>query len=150
MQAIRKNMPAYPESFYHMDLYADDWSIQAVIEAFQEQPISFESLCADLLEQMGYTVAITKPRKDGGYDLEIWKHGTHSIVECKCYATETKISRPQLQQLIGANAIKQADKTWFITTSDYTKEAVEYAHDVGMILVNGSELEHWMRAYFRY
>lgn len=114
----------------------------------QEQPIAFESLCADLLERMGYTVVITNPRKDGGYDLEIWKHMTHCIVECKCYPITTKISRSQLQKLIGANAIKQANGTWFITTSDYTKEAIEYAKAVGMILINGSDFEHWMRAHF--
>lgn len=133
-----------------MDPYADDWSIQSVIEVFQEQPLAFESLCAYLLERMGYTVAITNPRKDGGYDLEIWKHGVRSIVECKCYATETKISRPQLQQLIGANTTKHAQGTWFITTSDYTKEALEYAKAVGMILINGSDFEHWMRAHSPY
>lgn len=100
---MQTNRISYPESFYQMNLYADDWSIQSVIEAFQEQPIAFESLCADLLERMGYTVVITNPRKDGGYDLEIWKHMTHCIVECKCYPITTKISRPQLQKLIGAN-----------------------------------------------
>lgn len=145
---MQTNRISYPESFYQMNLYADDWSIQSVIEAFQEQPIAFESLCADLLERMGYTVVITNPRKDGGYDLEIWKRMTHCIVECKCYPITTKISRPQLQKLIGANAIKQANGTWFITTSDYTKEAIEYAKAVGMILINGSDFEHWMRAHF--
>lgn len=29
-----------------------------------------------------------------------------SIVECKCYPLETKVGRPQLQKLVGANATK--------------------------------------------
>lgn len=41
---MQTNRISYPESFYQMNLYADDWSIQSVIEAFQEQPIAFESL----------------------------------------------------------------------------------------------------------
>lgn len=84
MQAIRKNMPAYPESFYHMDLYADDWSIQAVIEAFQEQPIGFESLCADLLEQMGYFEFFL-------FFMMYWNHG-YKMSKCFIYAIITVVA----------------------------------------------------------
>ena len=47
----------YPECFYH------DWSIQCIIEAFEETPTEFERFCGDLFKQMGYQVHVTSPTK---------------------------------------------------------------------------------------
>lgn len=141
----------YPESLYQQDFYEDDWGIQCVIEAFQENPFGFEYLCAELLEQVyHYDIMITSCVKDGGYDLVCWSADTkRMLVECKCYDIQNKVGRPLLQKLVGANATAKADSLCFITTSDYTYDAVEYAKEVGMQLYNGETIEHWMRCYFR-
>lgn len=138
----------YPECFYRMNVYDDDWSIQCIIEAFEKTPTEFERFCGELFKQMGYQVHLTSPTKDGGYDLLVWNNEMRSIVECKCYPLETKVGRPQLQKLVGANATIHADQIWCVTTSDYTSDAILYAKEVGIRLFNGSDLEHFIRSYF--
>lgn len=78
----------------------------------------------------------------------VWNDEMHSVVECKCYPPETKVGRPQLQKLVGANATIHADQIWCITTSGYTGDAILYAKEVGIRLFNGSDLEHFIRSYF--
>ena len=50
------------------------------------------------------------------------------------------VGRPAIQKLVGANSIKKADEMIFITTSDFSNEAKDYANKVGVKLINGKEL----------
>ncbi len=121
-------------------------TIQAIVERFKDEPTRFEKFCAELYEKMGYISEVTQPTNDGGYDIRISGNDYTAIVECKCYAMENKIGRPMLQKLVGANII-QANHMIFITTSDFSENAIAYANIVGIELINGKKLIQLINLY---
>lgn len=115
-------------------------NIQGILSTFHDKPTDFEKFIADIYEKMEYSVKVTPPTNDGGYDVEICKDKKRSIIECKCFSQSNNVGRPAIQKLVGANSIKKADEMIFITTSDFSNEAKDYANKVGVKLINGKEL----------
>jgi restriction system protein len=62
---------------------------------------------------------------------------------------EGKVSRPEIQKFAGALHGKRAKKGIFITTSDFTAEALEYVKNIDMkiILISGQQLAELMWEY---
>lgn len=114
--------------------------IDALILRFAERPIGFEKYCADLFRARGFHVQETPPTRDGGFDLVLERRGKRYLVECKCYAKHQTIGRPHLQKLAGANTIQRADVLVFITTSRFSADAIAFAEQIGMRLVDGPGL----------
>lgn len=56
------------------------------------------------------------------------------------------VGRPQLQNFVGALSAKKSNKGIFITTSDFTKEAKDYATNLShtIVLINGNQLAKLM------
>lgn len=122
-------------------LLATEASLASIVGTFQETPTDFEEYCAALFRSEGYKADTTPRTRDGGYDIEmISPDGKSSIVECKCYDPANKVGRDTVQKLVGANALRHADRMLFVTTSDFTPEAREYARNVGVELINGERL----------
>ena len=116
-------------------------TIDAITRQFKENPTDFEEYCAQLFRLQGWIATVTPPSRDGGYDILLQdKRGITCIVECKCYQPSAKIGREAIQKLVGANAIRKANQAMFITTSDYSPDAIQYANQTGVKLVNGSGL----------
>ena len=64
---------------------------------FQEDPFAFEEYCAALFRAMGKRAHTTPRTNDGGYDVIVSDdNGLNGIVECKCYAPDSKVGRPLL------------------------------------------------------
>ncbi len=116
-------------------------------------PVFFEKLVIDLLLAMGYGGSRQEAGKvvgksgDGGIDgiINEDKLGLDSIyVQAKRW--EGIVSRPEIQKFAGALLGKQAKKGIFITTSTFTKEALEYASkiDSRIILIDGEYLANLM------
>lgn len=114
--------------------------IQVIIEKFSEVPTNFEVFCAVLFENLGYTANVTSATNDGGYDILMKKDEEVGIAECKCYAITNKIGRPAVQKLVGAGMTMHTDFLYFITTSSFTSEAISYAKQTGVTLIDGTEL----------
>ncbi len=57
-----------------------------------------------------------------------------------------KVGRPEIQKFAGALQGNRARKGVFITTSDFTKEAIDYAERIEskIVLINGSQLAKLM------
>ena len=91
-------------------------------------------------------MTVTPPTNDGGYDL-IGKtsKGETLICECKCYSPNHSVGRPLIQKLVGANETVRAQRMFFITTSRFSAEAIEYARQTGVGLVDGKTLVEWCR-----
>ncbi|WEV65357.1 MULTISPECIES: restriction endonuclease [unclassified Bifidobacterium] len=115
-------------------------SVQAIVDSFSSQPTDFELFCADLYRHYGYQVAVTQSNNDGGFDLKMTKDGHSYIAECKCFEPYRHVGLPLLRKLAGANEIQHAQGLIFITTSTYTAQAVKYANEAGIQLVDGSTL----------
>ena len=83
---------------------------------------------------------ITPPVADGGFDLRMFRDGQMTLVECKCFEPSNSVGRPILQKLFGANAVEGAGHLILVTTATFSGEAIAYAREVGIELVDGSAL----------
>lgn len=111
----------------------------------------FERLVVDLLVAMGYggshqdaAQAIGKT-SDGGIDGIISEDrlGLDKIyIQAKRW--ENTVGRPDIQQFKGALADQVAKKGVFITTSNFSKEAIESAKKSGIVLIDGKKLTSLM------
>jgi restriction system protein len=123
-------------------------------------PYDFEKLVVKLLIAMGYGKmeenkdAVTPKSGDGGIDgiVSADKFGFDSIyIQAKQWKNDSLVNRPEIQKFIGALATTQgATKGIFITTSDFTKGAVEIIskHTQNkIVLVNGKQLAKLMIEY---
>ena len=122
------------------EVFSCNLNIQKLIDYYSKRPSEFEKLCSKLFDSLGYISELTPPTNDGGYDILLKKNGEQTIVECKCYSIEHKIGRPAIQKLVGANKIVLADKLIFITTSNFSSSAIQYAEEVCVELINGYNL----------
>ena len=121
-------------------------------------PIFFERLVLDLLLKMGYgdfrenAGETTSPTNDGGIDGIISQDrlGLDKIaIQAKRYS-ENVIGRPVLQNFAGALLGMGLTKGVFITTSTFTKGAIEYATNqanLTIILIDGDKLADLMIEY---
>jgi restriction system protein len=115
----------------------------------------FERLVIELLLEMGYGGS----RKEAG---EAFQRGSDEgidgiikedrlgldiiYVQAKRWKDGSTVGRPEIQKFAGALQGKRARKGVFITTSDFSKEAFEYAGmiDSKIILIGGSRLAELM------
>lgn len=116
-------------------------------------PAFFERLVVELLVRMGYGGT----RKDAGQ--AIGKSGDEGIdgiikedrlgldtIYIQAKRWEQTVSRPEIQKFAGALQGVRARKGIFITTSDFSKEAIEYASriDSKIVLIDGEQLWNLM------
>jgi len=111
----------------------------------QTDPRKFEFLVADVFEKMGYQAEVTKGSNDGGKDIILRKDGEVMLVEVKRYCKST-IGRPLIQKLHSACVDAKAAGGYFVTLSQFNKNAREYAKRHNIELVDGNELIRMMNA----
>jgi restriction system protein len=119
-------------------------------------PAFFEILVIDVLVKMGYGGT----RKDAG--RAIGKSGDGGIdgiinedrlgldvIYIQAKKWENSVSRPEIQKFAGALQGQRAKKGIFITTSEFTKEAKEFASKIEskIILIDGETLAQLMIDY---
>lgn len=122
-------------------------SLNKVVNSFKDNPYEFEKYCAKLYKSIGVEAENTPNSNDGGYDIVLhYENGDMGLVECKCY-DKTKIGRPLIQKLVGANQTVGAKYLFFITTSTYSSSAKEYAKETGVKLIDGIQLLELIHTY---
>ena len=119
----------------------------------------FERLVVRLLIKMGYGTlqlnknAVTQRSNDEGIDgiVTADKFGFDSVyIQAKHWKPDATVSRPEVQKFLGALVSKGASKGLFITTSSFTKGAIECAKSVKpqkVVLVDGEQLANLMIEY---
>lgn len=121
-------------------------------------PTFFERLVVELLVKMGYGGSIKDAGKaigksgDEGIDGTIKedKLGLDIIyIQAKRWKTGNVVGRPELQKFVGALAGQGAKKGIFITTSNFTREALEYSprNETKIVLIDGEQLAQLMIDY---
>jgi len=104
----------------------------------------FEGLITAMLTRMGFRAEMTKPTGDGGIDiiatLDKPIFGGRYLFQCKRFAPDNLIGSPTVRDFYGAVTADRAVKGIFITTSDFTLQAREFAEKVGIELLNAGEL----------
>ena len=84
---------------------------------------------------------------DGGIDGIIKEDRLGlDVIYIQAKRWEGNVGRPEIQKFVGALQGKRARKGVFITTSDFTNEAVDYSQriDSKIILINGKMLTQLM------
>jgi len=121
-------------------------------------PTFFERLVVELLVKMGYGGSIKDAGKaigksgDEGIDGTIKedKLGLDIIyVQAKRWRPGNVVGRPELHKFVGALAGQGAKKGIFITTSNFTKEALDYTpkNETKIVLIDGEQLAQLMIDY---
>ena len=106
----------------------------------------FEHFCANVLNANGYQMAVTRKGGDGGKDLVGWNDKNQRIFgEVKHYNDSNKVGRPLMQKLKGAMADAGVERGIFITTSSFTREALEYAKRNKIQCIDRGGLERLIR-----
>lgn len=116
-----------------------------------------ERLAVKLLQSMGYggeiknSGIVTKLSNDGGIDGIIKEDilgFNHISIQTKRYALGSNVRRDEVQGFVGAVAATPSKKGVFITTSDFTKGAIEYVESLNgsptIILINGHQLTEYI------
>lgn len=116
------------------------------------QPRAFERLVLDLLLKMGYgvngSVKQSKNGSDGGIDGEILQDqlGFDRIyMQAKRYARNKSVNEAKVRDFVGA--LKGGTRGVFITTSRFTKAAIDYSKDQQqkiLVLIDGDRLSQLM------
>ncbi len=125
-----------------------------LLQQIKKCPFSlFEKIVVELLVKMGYGGS----RKDAGQ--AIGKSGDEEIdgiikedklgldiIYIQAKRWENTVSRPEIQKFVGALQGQRARKGIFITTSNFSKEAIEYVTkiDTKIILIDGDQLAQYM------
>jgi restriction system protein len=121
-------------------------------------PAFFERLVVELLVKMGYGGSIKDAGKamgksgDEGIDGTIKedKLGLDIIyIQAKRWKPGNVVGRPEIQKFVGALAGQGAKKGIFITTSNFTKEALDYTprNETKIVLIDGEQLAQLMIDY---
>jgi restriction system protein len=112
-------------------------------------PEFFERLVVDLLVKMGYGGTRAEAGKavgrsgDGGIDGIINEDRLGlDVIYIQAKRWEGTVSRPEIQKFVGALHGQKARKGIFITTSDFSKQAIQYASNIenNVVLIDGETL----------
>jgi restriction system protein len=142
-----------------------DQAVEELNESLSEQLLElihsqtdrfFENLVLDVLREMGYGAGRGAIRHqggvhDGGIDgiISLDRLGLEKVyIQAKRWR-ENSVGRPEIQAFSGALRGRAASKGVFITTSTFTKHAVEFAERVSdsIVLVDGDRLTSLMIEY---
>ena len=130
---------------------------QEVLDKVKKSPPEFfESLAIELLVRMGYGGSQEDAGKtlgrsgDGGIDGKIKEDRLGLDFICvQAKRWESNVGRPIVQAFAGSLDGFRARKGVLITTSGFTKEAIEYVSKIGksIVLIDGEELTRLMFEY---
>lgn len=119
-------------------------------------PSFFEKIVVELLVKMGYGGSIQDAGKaigksgDEGIDgiIQEDKLGL-DVIYIQAKRWQGGVGRPEVQKFVGALDGQRAKKGVFITTSFFTKEAIDYAlrTDAKVVLIDGEKLSQYMIDY---
>jgi len=124
----------------------------------QSSPAFFEQLLIDLLLAMGYGGSGTHKAHvlgrsgDNGVDGVIDQDplGVDQIyIQAKRYAAGNNVGAGEIRDFFGALNLKKAQKGLFITTANFTPQAVQTSQELSsrIVLINGSQLAKLMLRY---
>ena len=84
-------------------------------------------------------IAICRITPDGGVDLVLHKGGKTTVVQCKHWR-DTQVSVQPVRELFGVMHASGAHAAIFVSTGAYTSDAVEFAQELPIRLIDGDEL----------
>ena len=145
-----------PDDLFEESFKKINQGLQEILldEVMKLTPSAFEHMVLDLLSKMGYgtfenAAQLTAASGDEGIDGIIMedKLGFDLIyIQAKKWSDGHKVGRPEIQAFVGAIAGK-GGKGLFVTTSEFSDHAKEYAKNQHIILMDGKKLTNYMIEY---
>lgn len=116
-------------------------SIQSTVHTFNALNGSdFERLLQRLYEKMGYTVQLSGRVGDQGGDLIAMNDQGRLLIQAKCYKN-VSVGNDAVQQAVAAKSYYDCNKAAVVTTSNFTREAIELAKANNVELVAKPRLQ---------
>lgn len=102
----------------------------------------FELLCAEYFKCLGKTVETMPHGADGGIDVRVYSAKDHTLeyaIQCKSWNSTVGVK--PLRELYGVMSHEAVGKGIFMTTSDFSSEAKQFAteHSNKLFLIDGEK-----------
>lgn len=165
----RTNIKPDLETYYAKDLEKEESEIvqvqpiildinQEIINYLNKHPnfiydISsrkFEELIAHILKRFGFDVELTKATRDGGRDILAYiKNSVCSyltFVECKHFSPDNPVGVGIVRSVYGVQQIHRANKSLIVTSSHFTKDAIELTKPIAneLELKDHNDIKIWL------
>jgi HJR/Mrr/RecB family endonuclease len=129
---------------HYIDEKENDFTIKSIRSDGQDFSAldgpGFEGLLQQLYEKMGYAVRHTGRTGDQGGDLVITNGAERILVQAKRYLNMS-VGNDAVQQAVAAKGYYDCNKAAVVTTSAFTKEAIELAKVDGVELIPKKRLQ---------
>lgn len=104
----------------------------------------FEELCAGYFSAKGYRAEVSRQGADGGIDIFLFKSSyseteVFGVVQCKAW-NAYRVGVKPIRELFGVKTAEKAPLGVFITSGEYTREALEFAEGKSLKLLTGVSL----------
>jgi len=110
-------------------------------------PFGFEKLTAKLFRNKGYQTKLTKKGGDYGTDVVARKGEDRIAIQCKKYKRGNNVGSRDVQKALGSMWKYKANKSIIITSSSFTKPAIEQAKRAPIELWNSRKLKEEIRKH---
>jgi restriction system protein len=113
-----------------------EWSLD-VLQSLEWK--RFETVCAEHIRMTGYEPKETRIGADGGVDIWVYKPGvakTVGIVQCKAWKSY-KVGVKPVRELLGVMAKERVAQGKFITSGEFTAEALAFVEGENLKLITG-------------
>ncbi|MEZ0612000.1 restriction endonuclease [Fibrella sp. WM1] len=113
-------------------------------------PREFEVVLADLLDDMGWEVKLTKQTRDGGADILAYLNTNIGrllcLVEAKHYREDRKVGVDLVRTLYGTLCDAQANSAMLVTSSSFTSDAKVFQrkHEYQLKLHDYANVVEWI------
>lgn len=107
-----------------------------------------EELTAAFFREQGFRAETIRAGADGGVDVRLYRIDApdpDAIIQCKAWNSQRVGVKP-VRELLGVMAHEGVSSGYFLTTGDYTAEAVEFAKGKTLRLISGEVLLEKIRA----
>jgi restriction system protein len=105
-------------------------------------PRQFEFAIAELFQKLGFTAQVTSEGNDGGIDIFLHREKIKYVVQCKQYSETNMVGRVEIQQFHSAILHSKAIKGFFVTTSSFNNNAIEYCKSKPIELYDKTKLKN--------
>ena len=162
--SIDNDIPPYENLVESFELLKRNECEELLEKILEQTPLFFEKLVIDLLLKMGYGGTKTDVKNQLEAGKHTGKSGDEGIdgiisedrlgldkiyIQAKRWKLDNVVSRPEIQKFIGALSWQRARKGIFITTSRFSRDAIEINQktDLSIILIDGKKLVELMYEY---
>lgn len=103
--------------------------------------LRFEQICSAFLTRSGYKNSLTGLGADGGIDIKIYAEQSSEVVAVvQCKRVNNPVTVKLIREFYGVMSSQKIQKGYYMTTSTFNNNALEFASSLDIELIDGAEL----------